>query len=328
MIDLLTKNPTDIQGNRKKIEKEILNYFNTENLQEAFEKANIKVDVVGFFAGAGKRWINSLNGYTCFDKEKPRCLGPVKNILKNNGSKVPIGIYSLGILSNIGRNIIIYTSHREEIKQEILQPLNQEAEFFKQKIIEGKEKVSGHGDAIRQVKDLISNEYMLTYFSGIPCSRKTALMSLLFMEILKRKGYEIPLLLPVTYTDNRKYEIVLDEKNRPYKVLHEKLKGDKINSGFGFTNTGMRVYRTESLLRAINVFEEILEKNNSYSSLNPNLNDEFALDHIDEELMKDKTPRIFPVCPHYEFTLVKSADEIPEFLKAIKKVIEEDKILS
>jgi hypothetical protein len=330
ILDIITQPITDTQAIRSEITAYILKYYHTDSLEIAYQRANIQDDVmtVGFFAGGCTRWIDSLKKYPNLkiDPTKIRALALVENLLDKGElpQLIPIGIYNVSSFRGLGHHLIIYHSNLNEIKAKIMTPLKIEVQYFNQLLNVGKNKMSGHGDALIQAEHMLNHsKYIITYFSNDAHSRKTAILSLLTMHLLEQQESPIGLLLPAAYDSQPKYPIIFDKNNNPIGVKQTKLRGDQISGQSGFTNVGVRIYRTHELKKVLQYFREIYEKENSYSSLNPNGNDEFAQDHIDELFMKQHQAKILSICSPLEMTPAKIVDCIPDFLKVMHKILQE-----
>ena len=241
-----------------------------------------------------------------------------------DSKKVPIGIYSLYAVKNIGKNVLIYSDYKDEIIEKIVKSLGADVEFVKQEIPKGHDKPLGHGDAARQAKHLIENyDYIITNFSNDSNSRKTIILSVLFFHILTVEGYNPGEILPVEFVHKPRYPVLVDDENRPFGIEHAKLKKKETSLGQGFGNVGLRVYNAQKMLEYIKEFESIFESENSYSSIN-NGNNEFALDNINEKIIEEKKSWILPICYSFEFRPAKTIDATPNFLEAIRKTKEKD----
>lgn len=335
-LDLITKNMENTERRREKVENYILSQFDADDLEEALSSSGVVDDTaaVSLLAGANTRWLESLEKNPELGEkynitaEDPRCLAEVKNYLPHcEEDTLPIGAYNFQAVSGLGKNIIIYGNALEEMKSKIVEPFesdSSEVEFVKQSVLDGKKKVSGHGDALRQARvHWNDSKYIITNFGNDTNSRKTAIMSLLSLHLLEKEGFDLSHLLPAAYIEEPSYKIVLDE-HIPKGVRHSKLRGDEIKKEEGFTNVGIRVYRTEDVKRVMDDFWNVYQKEGSYASLNPNGNDEFALDHIDARFMSEGSARIAPISSELELCPAKRLTKIPNYLESMKRLLARD----
>ena len=303
---------------------------------------------ITFLAGAGTRWVKSLaaakekadrapsDDYSRlvagFPVAAPRGLFPVRNFITSNPSRIPMAAYAVDAFKGLGRQIFVVRGWEEAIKERIMGPLGVDERsvcFFTQR--EGPSgKVLGHGDAARQSMDLWGDSrYVLANFGGDANSPLTALASLLALAELEAAGEKIGLLLPVAEIENPAYPVILDDEGLPRAFGHNKLGGSTAPGLRGFpsnensyTNVGIRAYRTDALVAAI---EEIVaaswSEDTGYSIPgNDPEGHEFALDNVDALLASRREARILAIANPEELTPAKSFDDIGSFEMAAKKV--------
>jgi len=320
--------------------------------------AHVNEETVGLtlLAGAGTRWVKSLiaakqasisthngaagstnNGtggqlVADFPLEAPRGLFPVRNFISSSPPNIPMAMYALDAMKNLGRHVIVVRGWEDEIRAGILDPLDirgQALSFYTQEQGPGG-KVLGHGDAAWQSRGKwIDSRYVVTNFGGDVNSPLTVMASLLAMAELDRAGEDVDLLLPVAKIRNPAYPVILDDEGLPRSFGHDKLGGVSgtiqpsiAAGGFGYTNVGIRVYKTKAFA---GVVEEI--RRNFWQAGEGYVipgNDpqarEFALDNVDVVLAGRGKARILAIARPEELTPAKSYDEIGNFENAAGKV--------
>ncbi len=336
-LDLITKDMEETARKREEVEAFILDHFQAEDIEEAYDNSGLREEVaaVSVVAGAGTRWLTSLEEHPDLGKQHkvtsddPRCAARVDNYLATiDGEQIPIGAYNFDAVFGLGLNVVIYGNGLDMIEQDIVGPFIRNdpfrVEYVHQDVLPGKPKVSGHGDAFRQAREFWQDStYVITNFGNDTNSRNTAMMSLLGIYLLNEEGSDISHILPVTYVPSPSYRVIMDG-TVPTEVRHAKLRGDEVDESNGFTNVGVRIYRTEDAKRVVDQFWAAQQNEGSYASLNPNGNDEFALDHIDARLMEERTARLMPVSSASELCPAKKLTDIPKYMAAMKQVLQQD----
>lgn len=312
-------------------------------LKDAMERASVLARgtvCLTLLAGSGSRWVRSLReaaergdrAAADFPDDAPRGLFPVANFLGDARKSVPVASYSVDALRGLGRHLLVVRGWESEIRDLILGPLGLGvADFFTQ--ADGPlGKPAGHGDATRQCAALWKDaRFLITNFGGDANSPLTALQSLLAMDELARTGTDVGLLLPVALADSPAYPVILDEAGLPMGFGHDKLSGAGAVGGAGtgpasggqaYTNVGIRVYRVDALLEAIDEIAELHGDPSLGYSIPGNApgSGEFALDNIDALLASRGRARILPVAHPRELTPAKSYGMIPAFERAIRDV--------
>lgn len=320
---------------------------------KAPEDLRSKTCCLTLLAGAGTRWVKSLAAakqkligevagddsrlIAEFPLDAPRGLFPVRNFIAAEPLIIPMAAYALDALSGLGQQIIVVRGWESEIRSGILAPLGIEESnvvFCTQK--EGPSgKVLGHGDAARQSKELWKqSRYTVINFGGDANSPFTALASLLTLAERNAAGEDVGLLLPVAKILNPVYPVVLDSAGLPRAFGHNKLGGGAAtgqaengqilvpSTGFAYTNVGIRAYRTEALLAAIEEIEDLYWREGIGYSIPGNDPEahEFALDNVDALLASRGKARILAIAQPEELTPAKSFDEIGNFEAATEKV--------
>jgi hypothetical protein len=298
-------------------------------------------------AGSGSRWVKSLAAKdgrpielaaeaAAFDPARPRGLFPVRDLLgdKRSSGRIPIASYALAATEGLGRRVIVVRGWEAEIEAEILGPLGADpasAAFFTQAAPYGKP--LGHGDAAWQCRSLWSGaDYVIANFGGDANSRRTVLSSLLALDALRSSGLAVDLLLPATRLPAPAYPIQLDAGGLPRSFGHAKLQGHlgPEPAGFGYTNVGLRVYSAPALLEAVLSFRERYWVEGAGYAIPGNDPEgrEFALDNVDALLASEGRARILAIAKPEELTPAKSVDDLPAFERAIRSVVEEDRLSS
>jgi hypothetical protein len=310
-------------------------------------------------AGAGTRWVESLsaakerlagNGAEAsrasasqaaasqaaatFPLAAPRGLFPVRNFLGVGGKTIPLAAYALDAFRSLGRHLIVVRGWEEEIRESVLVPLGIQASkvsFHTQ--LEGPSgKVLGHGDAAMQALPLWrDSKYVVVNFGGDANSPLTALLSLLVLEALDAGHEGADLLMPVARIEAAAYPIFVDGVGLPRRFGHDKL-GGKAAEGrdspagnlrlSGFTNVGIRAYRTAALAEAIVEMKGRYWRDGLGWEIpgNDPAGHEFALDNVDALIAERGRARLLHVAAPEELTPAKSFDELGRFEAAMEKV--------
>jgi hypothetical protein len=299
-------------------------------------------------AGAGSRWVKGLDAAKralratgqnagndgefaeivgSFPLDAPRGLFPVKNYITGSFGRIPLAAYAVDAFKGLGRHVIVIRGWQDEIRTGIIDRLgigDEMVQYCSQK--EGPAgKVLGHGDATRQAMPAWKDSrYVIANFGGDANSPLTAMSSLLALAELEKSGASVNLLLPVAAIPDPAYPVILDEEGRPRSFGHDKLHGrTRAATGtLGYTNVGIRVYRTAALRAAT---EELVQ-----SWWDPSLgysipgNDpeahEFALDNIDALFASRGEARILPIARPGELTPAKNFEDLPKFEEAARMV--------
>jgi hypothetical protein len=327
---------------RAELRETMLAKYKAKTLDDALKKSGIpeQTAVVYIFGGSGTRWTDSLKWWTPkgvsrllhlpstwgIDPEKPRSLAPVKNLFPFLHTKrVPIGIYNFYAGIGLGKSIMIYNTHDKEILETIVQPFNVKTEFFQQQPCDRIGKMAGHGDALRQAKDLWKDsKYLVVLQCNDVYSANNTILSLFCLYMLDKEGSNVGHLLPMQYLDHPNYPPILNN-NIPIGTHQEKLTGIPPPPGPGLSNIGERLYRTQDFMEKMDWVEsETADSGGTYKWLNPNKNDEFALDNIDAFLMIELRARMCPILYAEEWSAAKRVTEIKRFMKAQRQVYEAD----
>lgn len=306
-------------------------------------------DLIGFLsartvcltmlAGSGSRWVSSLleaqadGRCTGIDPAAPRGLFPVPNFMGFGPDPVPIAGYALAAVRDLGRHVLVVRGWEQAIGDRILRPLSYADgswAFATQDAPGGKPR--GHGAAALQTMDLWSgSEYVIVNFGGDAASPLTALSSIAVMHALtKQLGDDAPgLLMPAAFVDEPAYPILLDERGLPRRFGHAKLQGSSAaaraagsegTARGGYTNVGVRVYRTSALKDAL----ERLRRDywtadrgwaipgNAPAGDDP-FGGEFALDNVDALFASEGRARLLAVARPEELSPVKSLEDLPRF---------------
>ncbi len=295
-------------------------------------------------AGSGSRWVASLeesraNGNDAdIDPSAPRGLYPVVNLMGTGPDPIPIAGYALAAVRDLGRHVIVVRGWEREITERILVPLGYKSAswvFATQSAPRGKP--SGHGDAAFQSMSYwVDSDYVLVNFGGDASSPLTALASLVVLDALtKQLGKDAPaLLMPAAYVKDPVYPIAVDSNGLPRRFGHAKLSGGKLSGGklsggklanpdgWGYTNVGVRVYRSSALRDAIlKIRAEYWTEARGYAIPgNDPEGGEFALDNVDAMFALDGRARLLAVARPEELSPVKSLSDLPRFTRDIKVV--------
>jgi len=300
-------------------------------------------------AGAGTRWVRSLalakerfgtkpgDEYgrliEGFPSDAPRGLFPVRNFITAGPERIPMAAYALDALRGLGSHVLVVRGWEREIREGIVEALGIDGDtvaFCMQK--EGLPgKVLGHGDAARQAMERWrESSYVIANFGGDANSPLTATAGLQALALLEGTGAEADLILPVARMPHPAYPVTVDGRGLPLSFGHNKLGGSGTQGeagmpapgSFSYVNVGIRVYRTEALLSAMDEIGKRYWREGEGYSIPGNDPDahEFALDNIDALLASRGRARILAISNPEELTPAKSFDEIPGFEAAARKV--------
>ncbi len=297
---------------------------------------------VTMLAGSGSRWVSSLaeakaaGADTGADPAAPRGLFPVRNAMPLGPDPIPIAAYALAAVRDLGRHVIVVRGWEREIGERILAPLSYPAgswTFATQDAPGGKP--HGHGDAAFQTMDLWGgSEYVIVNFGGDASSPLTALSSLAALDALVgRLGDRAPgLLMPAAFVPAPAYPIALGADGLPTRFGHAKLQGAAdltAAAPYGYTNVGVRVYRSGALREAIErVRSDHWTAERGYVIPGNAAGDdpaggEFALDNVDASLASEGRARILPVARPEELSPVKSLADLGRFERDVRIVCED-----
>jgi hypothetical protein len=303
-------------------------------------------------AGAGTRWVRSLAAakkrygvqpgdyyerlVAGFPLEAPRGLFPVRNFMAVEPERIPLAAYAVDAVRGLGRHVLVVRGWETEIRSGIIRVLgiaDGQASFCTQGVGPSG-KVLGHGDAAKQSRERWrQSNYLVANFGGDANSPLTALTSLLTIARMNEIGVDVGLLLPVARIGNPVYPIILDDEGLPQSFGHDKLGGTAAvhgslkpdPDGFAYSNVGIRVYRTDALLAAMEEIVNLYWREGIGYSIPGNDPEahEFALDNVDALLATRGQARILAIANPEELTPVKSFDEIGNFEAAVEKVRKE-----
>lgn len=300
-------------------------------------------------AGSGSRWVSSIMeakaaGHTTADPAAPRGLYGVANRMGIGPESIPIAAYALGAVRDLGRHVIVVRGWEREIEDSILRPLSYPLgtwTFATQDAPGGKPR--GHGDAAWQTRALWSRaEYVIVNFGGDASSPLTAFSSLAVLDALvSYLGDQAPgLLMPAAYVESPAYPIDIDEQGLPRHFGHAKLQGGSplvshgSSSGHGYTNVGVRVYRSKALLEAIEAIRDDHWSLQGGYDIPGNVSagddphgGEFALDNVDAKMAEAGQARLLAVARPEELSPVKSLADLARFEDDIALVSEDWAVL-
>ncbi len=330
VLSYMTKDWKDSLSNIDSIRSDLLKLAGFSDMRTFLSSVSDKTKSLTFFAGAGARWINSIKdsgdeARSRFDPNLPRCMAGVKDMICTGKDRhIPVGIYNLGAVRNMAGNIVIYRGSSDIIQKHIADYLRILPVYVEQTYPPEIGKPLGHGDAALQAMEHIKDSrFVITNFAADSNSKKTIAMSLLALFVLDRYGHEIDLIIPTAYMEKPRYPVLVSEEGLPVYFGQSKLKGDKPAEQDGQSNLGIRVYRTDALIRHLDRFRQIYYKEGSYSSIN-NGNNELALDNIDEAMAKEKKAFTFCIGIPEEITPIKKVSDITDFEEAMEKVLKRD----
>jgi len=295
---------------------------------------------VTLLAGAGTRWVASLKAAgmeSAFPADAPRGLYPVENFFGGSLHKIPLAAYSVDAVRNLGKQVIVIRGWQAEIEEKVLTPLGIDSRkvTFVTQLPGPNGKVAGHGDAIWQAQEAwMHSRFVVTNFGGDANSPITVRAGLAMVQMLDEAGIEIGLLLPVALQKNPAYPVKLDESGLPVSFGHNKLGGSSASAvtavprhedAYAYTNIGIRIYRTDWLLRAISeIRSNFWSPDTGYEIPgNDPAGHEFALDNVDAWLASKGAARIAAIANPEELTPAKSFSDIGTFEAAVREVRKE-----
>lgn len=297
-------------------------------------------------AGAGSRWVKGLDAAKralgaagqnagndgefaeivgSFPLDAPRGLFPVKNYITGSFGRIPLAAYAVDAFKGLGRHVVVIRGWEDEIRTGIMERLGIQDERVRYCSQEAGPagKVLGHGDATRQAMSAWEDSrYVIANFGGDANSPLTAMASLLALAELEKSGVSVNLLLPVAAIPDPAYPVILDEEGRPRSFGHDKLHGRARSASgtLGYTNVGIRVYRTEALRAAIDeIVKSWWDPATGYSipGNDPDAH-EFALDNIDALFASRGEARILAIAHPGELTPAKNFEDLSRFEDAAK----------
>ncbi|AFG38403.1 hypothetical protein [Spirochaeta africana] len=296
--------------------------------EAALRKLHPRTAVLTLLAGSGSRWVKSIQAAeaggtpTGFDLRKPRGLYPVPNLLPPEvcpADTLPIAAYSLAAVKDLGSHIIMTSGFEAEIEQEILQPLGfapASYRFQQQELFAGKP--LGHGAAALQAMPFWQEyEYVICNFGGDANNRQTIETALLTLAGLDTLGEDAGLLLPAALVANPAYTIETDSGGRPIAFHHAKLTGSETTADRGWSNVGLRLYRTRDLAEALRTLHDAHWHSDSGYQVPGNAGNELALDNADAWLAERRRARLLTIARPEEITPAKTLEAIPGFLQAV-----------
>lgn len=288
-------------------------------------------------AGSGSRWVKSLQDARKvappgspereFPDDAPRGLFPVRNFLGDGRALVPVASYAIDAVRGLGRHLVVVRGWDAEIARGVLAPLGIRPDrygFFTQEP-GASGKPLGHGDAAWQCRaEWAGARYVVANFGGDANSPLTAMESLIALDELVRRGEDADFLLPVARVDAPAYPVDLDERGLPRGFGHDKLGGPAGRAARtgGYVNVGIRVYRAEALLRAMELIRARWWSPESGYRIpgNDPSGGEFALDNADAMFALEGRARVLAIAEARELTPAKSHDAIPAFEEAARGV--------
>ncbi|GAB6089100.1 hypothetical protein [Spirochaeta dissipatitropha] len=287
--------------------------------------------VLTLLAGSGSRWVKSIEAAendedaVNFDVSKPRGLFPVRNLLPEticNKKKLPVAAYSLYAVQGLGSHLIMTSGYEQEIEAEILEPLGFDSDsyqFQRQELFLGSP--LGHGAAALQAADFWKDyDYVICNFGGDANNRNTISDSLLLLAALDSTGNNTGLLLPAAMVQKPAYTIETNDQGLPLAFHHAKLTGKTTSEEKGWSNVGVRLYRSRDLLESLYQLHEAYWSDDSGYAVPGNQGNELALDNVDAVLAAQHKARLFTIAEAGEITPAKTLDAIPAFLSAVQRL--------
>lgn len=299
-----------------------------------------QIAIVTFLAGAGTRWTDSLTAAGITDKidpSLPRCTHPIADI-DQPGSKIRIGSYNLRAARGLGKQYVVWGTHREQIKL-VAKDAGVETVYVKQEIPAGAKGPLGHGDGLFQVLDHFDQKVriVITNFGGDPnCGETMLAAAAYFMALLKEQVVAPQAVLPVTLKDKPAYSISCDQSGNPISFGQPRLKGTSSSAGKGWDNVGVRLYAAQALPQAVQAFRQFYDQSAAAYSVPGNSESTFGLDNLDEyfaglcdwsSVHRQKRLRLLGIaCPFEIDSAIKSFQDISGFLESQRQIKEHSRL--
>ena len=343
------------RDNLETIERRLLEIAGfKDNMRGFLDKVSQETAVVTLIAGAGTRWIESfekaeneelIERYK-IKKDEPRAMARVDNLLDPNGGDIPVVMYNLLAVRNLGRQVIVYggeTDERAEENRKLMEKLTAKIGvynviFIRQRTYPGRGKPLGHGDAVLQALDDIQWEkellkkakIIITNFGCDANSYQTVVLSLLAMYVFDKCGVHLSLLIPTSISEDPEYPIYIDSHGLPVGTLHRKdnLAPPRNGESSFQSNVGIRIFRSSALLKVLNRYRGIYKKIKQGEDGVDYPNGELKIDHFERYMMAHPASHIvltFPIALREEIAHTpKEIGVIPDYLKDLKTVLKQD----
>lgn len=338
--------------NRNILQKNLLYLSGFSSMDEFLTRLAPKTCAIFITAGIGSRWQSSVKDKRNktlvklyqVNKNKPRSLVKIPNFLPGiSTDKIALGAYNAYAVGRAASKLIIIHADKqqENIENEIISPLHLsgKTEYARQFFYSEANKPSGHADALIQLLNNTRNQnaarifksstFTIICFGGIPSRRTTVELSLLAMYVLDMYKVHVSWLSPTTVLKNSRYPFEIDKNGIITKIGHGKLFGnDSLRKfpTFAPNNIGIHIFKTKDIIPILNSFyEQFMVTKNYKEVLHGSQQDEFALDHIMDYLIKRQKLFILNTADNKEIqNEVKRIETISKFIKDVKQMFISD----
>lgn len=325
LIDYLTLNWSECVHNLAVIEKSLLFHAKYSSLSEFIGDLPFKFGVISILGGENSRWKKSFSDsaseeirseFNISNIDTPKFLANVPNIINGiNQTHIPIITYNFHAFNalfqsdNLKHLILCgQKDYQSEIEDALRLVSDHNVIHFKQTIYPNRDSLSGHGDALYQCRDLITDlDYVIVHFGGGVISSKSLHLSLLALHVLQMWDEYVGLLMPSAKIENSIYPIFVDNLGLPRAFGHERLWGKKslVSNHLSTSgcDVGIYIFCVSQLQRIFNDHASDFYKLETHS-----------VDHIAEKMATKGLVRQFCISQRQEAYCVKSIFDLPEFL--------------
>lgn len=346
-----------------------------KSLDEFVSEVAPKTAVVTLHGGAGTRWgasFDTEDGKRVAQalripesfRNTAKGLVPVANLLHDvyPGATLPVLGYDLHAVRPLVQSGAAHTfiySGADNDRDGVVRLLDRmgfsATNLVSQQVREGKQKVSGHGDAIIGLRDHLKTlekegkEYLVVQFGGVPSSTYTVLSGLLSFDFMSHDDSNVVGVLPTAKMETPAYPTLLSSSGAIQMLGHKKLLGEEsanvrigqtvrrsINGKeaevtVGGSNVGVWMFRLDAILPALDRLEQLYKEHGNYLFLpghDQSGVDECALDDI-VAFMAQEGKEILQVATAHPDEIthsVKQLVDIREYLDSMKNVLERDRL--
>ena len=328
-------NIAELSEFRREVLRRSLEVLKLPDVPAFLDAARHRIAKVTFLAGAGSRWIQSVldaGKENEIDISRPRCTALVDDIY-DTGRRICIGAYNLRAARALGRQYIIWGSHREDISEMARLAGIADAVLVRQSIPPGAKGPLGHGDAMVQLLEQLhpGAEIVISAFGGDPNCGETMLIAAAYLlAIGMDRTMEVNAVLPAALLPQPDYPISLDADGHPRSFGQARLKGAAASGGKAWCNVGVRVYRRAALTQAARYFRKFFDAAHACYCVPGNKEPALALDNIDEFFAglysqdggpADKGLQLLGICHPFEITsAVKRYQDLSGFLESQRQI--------
>jgi hypothetical protein len=341
--DLLTTDWHSAREYREELRFLALNLAGYETMDNALEDIGPRTSIVFIAAGAGTRWDTSFQdqdqiyepGSYDISRGRSRAMARVPNVLPREvypEDTIPVIGYNLWASRHIPgakRCVISREEDAEEI-QHLAAQLGISVECRQQQ--EKRDKVRGHGDAVAQNLDIITDsEYTLTQFCGDTSSPKTIHDTLLALEAMKKTGIKASVLMATTPELTASSQLAIDPSGLVRRFNQLKLFGKDIikddpNLRLSGCNASIYAFDSSHLIDVIEQIASVHNEVGTYTFLphHSEDGDEFAIDDIILAVAEQGKVRQLCVASPEETTTTKDLLALPNMINMMREVVRQN----